>query len=141
MQRLYSGADELLKPGIHDEHRKTMKDAILRSTATVITLLALSPLAFAHALLVSSTPAVHGTVRGPGVAVDLKFNSRVDGKRSRLILVLPNGATQVLALTAQPAPEELAARAELEPGAYTLRWQAVAADGHITRGEIPFKVQ
>jgi hypothetical protein len=65
----------------------------------------------------------------------------VDGKRSRIVLVCPNGSTQVLSLTQQPAPEELAARAELEPGAYMLRWQAVAADGHITRGEIPFKVQ
>jgi methionine-rich copper-binding protein CopC len=75
------------------------------------------------------------------VAIDLKFNSRVDGARSRLILVLPGGATQVLALVKQPASQELAARAELEPGAYMLRWQAVAEDGHITRGEIPFKVQ
>ena len=118
-----------------------MKKAILSIAATLVTLFAFSPLALAHALLVTSTPAQHGAVRGPGVAVDLKFNSRVDGKRSRLVLVFPNGATQALALIPQPAPEELAARAELEPGAYTLRWQAVAADGHITRGEISFKVQ
>ena len=61
--------------------------------------------------------------------------------RSRLTLVLPGGATQPLALLKQPAPEELAAHAELTPGAYTLRWQALAADGHISRGEIPFTVQ
>jgi copper resistance protein C len=118
-----------------------MKKAIFTAAASLVTLFALSPLALAHAILVASTPAARTTLRGPGVAVDLKFNSRVDGKRSRLVLVFPNGATQVLALVKQPAPEELAARAELEPGAYTLRWQAVAADGHITRGEIPFKVQ
>jgi methionine-rich copper-binding protein CopC len=118
-----------------------MKKVIVSAALALICLFAASPLALAHALLVSSTPAVHGIVHGPGVAVDLKFNSRVDGSRSRLILVFPNGATQALALVKQPAPEELAARAELEPGAYTLRWQAVAADGHITRGEIPFKVQ
>ncbi len=118
-----------------------MKKFFVSATLGFICLFAGSRLALAHALLVTSTPAVHGTVHGPGVAVDLKFNSRVDGKRSRVVLVLPNGATQVLALTAQPAPEELAARAELEPGAYMLRWQAVAEDGHITRGEIPFKVQ
>jgi hypothetical protein len=118
-----------------------MKKFFLGAVLGTICLFAASPLALAHALLVSSAPAIHGTVRGPGVAVDLKFNSRVDAARSRLILVMPNGATQALALVKQPAPEELAARAELEPGAYTLRWQAVAADGHITRGEIPFKVQ
>jgi copper resistance protein C len=118
-----------------------MKKVFISAALGLVCLFAASPLALAHALLVASTPVVHGIVHGPGVAVDLKFNSRVDGSRSRLMLVFPNGATQVLALVKQPAPEELAARAELEPGAYTLRWQAVAADGHITRGEIPFTVQ
>ena len=118
-----------------------IKKVLISATLGLTCLFAASPLALAHALLVTSTPAVHGTVKGPGIAVDLKFNSRVDGQRSRLTLVLPNGATQTLALVKQPAPEELAARAELEPGAYTLRWQAVAADGHITRGEIPFTVR
>ena len=118
-----------------------MKKAIFFTAATLTCLFALSPLALAHALLVASTPTIHGTVHGPALAVDLKFNSRVDGVRSRLVLVLPNGQTQTLARVKQPAPEELAARAELTPGAYALRWLAVAADGHITRGEIPFKVE
>ena len=118
-----------------------MKKSFISAVFGILCLLPAGPLAFAHALLVASNPAVNGTVHGPGVGVDLKFNSRVDGARSRLILVMPNGATQILALEKQPAPEELAARAELEPGAYTLRWQVVAADGHISRGEIPFKVQ
>ena len=94
-----------------------IKKVLISATLGLTCLFAASPLALAHALLVTSTPAVHGTVKGPGIAVDLKFNSRVDGQRSRLILVLPNGATQTLALVKQPAPEELAARAELEPGA------------------------
>jgi methionine-rich copper-binding protein CopC len=28
----------------------------------------------------------------------------------------------------------------LLPGEYRLRWQVLASDGHITRGEIPFAV-
>ena len=28
----------------------------------------------------------------------------------------------------------------LSPGAYVLRWQVLAIDGHITRGDIPFVV-
>jgi len=36
----------------------------------------------------------------------------------------------------------LSARAQqLAPGKYTLRWQALAVDGHITRGEVPFTVE
>ncbi len=118
-----------------------MKKLVLSFTTAFVALFAFSPLALAHALLVSSTPSIHGTVHGHDLAIDLKFNSRVDGVRSRLTLVRPNGATEVLTLSKQPAPEELAAHADLQPGAYTLRWQAVAADGHISRGEIPFNAQ
>ena len=34
----------------------------------------------------------------------------------------------------------LTAHAELAAGAYVLRWQVLAIDGHITRGEVPFRV-
>jgi copper resistance protein C len=118
-----------------------MKKILMSAAFGVICLLLASRLAFAHALLVASVPAVNGTVRGPGVDVDLKFNSRVDGTRSRVMVVLSDGSTRPLPLLKQPAPEELAAHAELKPGVYTLRWQAIAADGHISRGEVPFKVQ
>jgi copper resistance protein C len=118
-----------------------MKKIFLGTIVAVLCLFTTSQLAFAHAVLVSSTPAASSTMRGPGVAIDLKFNSRVDGTRSRLLLVMPNGATQGLTLLKQDAPEELVARAELGPGSYTIRWQAVAADGHISRGEIPFTVK
>jgi hypothetical protein len=122
------------------QNQKIMKKAVF-AASSLVALILFSPLAFAHAILVASTPSVHATVNGPALAIDLKFNSRVDGVRSRLTLVLPTGQTQLLARVKQPAPEELAARAELTPGAYKLRWQAVAADGHITRGEIPFSVK
>jgi methionine-rich copper-binding protein CopC len=29
----------------------------------------------------------------------------------------------------------------LAAGSYTLRWQVLASDGHISRGEIPFNVR
>ena len=118
-----------------------MKKTFLAAIVAIACLFGASQLAFAHAVLVASMPAANSTMRGPGVAIDLKFNSRVDGTRSRLILVMPNGASQGLTLLKQDAPEELKARAELGPGSYTIRWQAVAADGHISRGEIPFTIK
>lgn len=117
-----------------------MKKVFLASVVALICLIS-GPRALAHAILVASTPAAHGTVRGPAITVTLKFNSRVDGSRSRLMLLLPDGKTQALIPGTQSAPEELDAHTNLVPGAYMLRWQAVAADGHITRGEIPFNVQ
>lgn len=97
-------------------------------------------LAFAHAVLVSSSPKTNETVHGPAITIDLKFNSHVDGVRSRFTLLRPDGKTETLTLTKQSAPDELAATATLPPGKYSLRWQALAVDGHITRGEIPFVV-
>jgi copper resistance protein C len=107
-----------------------------------IALLLLMPrLALAHAVLVSSTPDAHSTVKGPDVTIHLKFNSRVDGARSRIFIRLPNGQTQTESLDPQDAPDSLRSHGTLQPGSYVILWQALSTDGHTTRGEIPFTVQ
>ena len=115
------------------------------SRAGAVAALALSlllpQLALAHAVLVSSSPEAHATVKGPEVAVHLKFNSRVDGVRSRIFLRLPNQQTNSLQIEKQDAPDTLKAHTTLKPGSYTILWQALSPDGHTTRGEIPFSVQ
>jgi methionine-rich copper-binding protein CopC len=99
-------------------------------------------IALAHAVLLASTPSAHATIKGPEITVHLKFNSRIDGARSRLYLADSNGTVRTLKLTPQDAPDSIAAESiTLSAGEYTIRWQALAADGHITRGEIPFAVQ
>ena len=104
--------------------------------------LTLPQLALAHAVLVASTPKLHGTVAGSQVHVRLQFNSRVDGPHCTLAIVGTSGPARTLKLDPQPAPDTIAAdAADLKPGAYTVRWQALASDGHITRGEIPFRVE
>ena len=103
--------------------------------------LAAPQLALAHAVLVASTPKLHATVNGHSMHVLLRFNSRVDGPRCTLSLAPESGPAQALTLAPQTAPDAIAAEATgLHGGAYTLRWQALASDGHITRGEIPFRV-
>lgn len=99
--------------------------------------------AWAHAVLVTSTPSAHDTVKGPEITVHLKFNSRIDSAHSRLYLVDPSGKVQMLTLGPQDTPDAIAAKTMTVSarGAYTIRWQALASDGHITRGEIPFTVQ
>jgi methionine-rich copper-binding protein CopC len=105
-------------------------------------LLVNSTLAGAHAILVEATPAAKSTVAGPDLDIRLRFNSRIDGPRSRLTLVPPDGGARALLLEPQTAPEILRAKATaLTRGAYKLRWQVLAADGHITRGEVPFRVK
>ena len=98
--------------------------------------------AFAHAVLVSSQPAVNSTVSGPDIAVVLKYNSRVDMKHSTLTLLAPDGRVEKVAIESEPEPGLLAAKLTgLVKGAYVLRWQVLATDGHITRGKVPFHVQ
>jgi copper resistance protein C len=117
-----------------------MKTKLLSITAVVALLLVFSSLAFAHAVLVSSSPKANETVHGPSLNIDLKFNSRIDGTRSSLTVVAADGSVKKLSLSKQIEPNELSAEAQLSPGNYTLRWQALAVDGHITRGQIPFTV-
>ena len=110
--------------------------------AIAIVLVMVPRIARAHAALMGSNPAANSTVHGPDVPITLKFNSRVDGARSTLALVGASGPTLALAVEKQTAPNTLSAHASrLEPGKYSIRWQALATDGHITRGEVPFTVE
>jgi hypothetical protein len=97
--------------------------------------------AAAHAIIVSSDPAVDAMVRPPSLPIVLRFNSRIDRERSRLTLLRPDGSSEPVALAPEGPPDTLAAKLDgLAPGRYRLRWQVLAIDGHITRGDIPFAV-
>jgi hypothetical protein len=97
--------------------------------------------ALAHAIIIDSTPTVNGGVAGPDVAVRLRFNSRIDQKRSRLTLIGPGETATPLAVAPDDAPDMLISQAAgVASGQYRLRWQVLAVDGHITRGDIPFTV-
>lgn len=101
--------------------------------------LAAAPLsARAHAIIIASHPANGATLAAGPVAFDLRYNSRIDKERSRLTLTRPDSSTTVLPIGGGAAPDVLTSRANLPPGAYSLRWQVLAIDGHITRGDIPF---
>jgi methionine-rich copper-binding protein CopC len=98
--------------------------------------------ALAHAILVSSQPAINSTVSGPEVAVLLKYSSRVDLEHSTLTLLDPDGKVEKITINSEPSPGSLSAKLTgLVRGAYVLRWQILAMDGHITRGTIPFQVK
>jgi methionine-rich copper-binding protein CopC len=118
--------------------RNTFRYAIaLAVLAFVFPLLRLD----AHAILRSTAPASNEIVHGATVHVRLQFSSRIDVKRSRLILLLPGSGERVLTMD-QPSPDTVRSEAEqLVPGRYLLRWQVLAEDGHITRGELPFSKQ
>ena len=100
-----------------------------------------APVCWAHAILMDSTPKLNSVVKSPELNINLRFNVRIDGGRSRVRLVAPDGTTSTLTLASQSTPNTLQTHAAgLKPGAYKLEWQVLASDGHLSRGEIPFTV-
>lgn len=114
----------------------------LRLTVLAVLLFGFGSAARGHAILLSATPSAGEVVSGPDTSVTLRFNSRVDAGRSMLILVGPGGELRKLVIGEQSSPESLNSQAKgLKSGSYILRWQVLAIDGHITRGELPFRVR
>ncbi len=118
----------------------------IRKTSIVASLMlaafaAMPQLAEAHTLLQKSDPAPN-TILHPGSHLFvLLYNSRVDAAHSSLSL-LQGEKSESLPVDTKAAPNVLRSEAgSLHPGHYILRWQAVASDGHISRGEIPFEVK
>jgi len=79
-------------------------------------------------------------VSGTRIPIELQFNSRIDGKRSRMTLVAAN-VSRTLTIQ-QPSSDRLIAEiTDLSPGWYVLRWQILSQDGHPAQGDLPFCVR
>jgi methionine-rich copper-binding protein CopC len=101
-----------------------------------------APTVYAHAVIIESTPAIDAAIGAGDADVTLHFNSRIDHQRSRLTLNTPDGATTQVAILPDSEPDVIAAKITgLTAGQYRLRWQVLAIDGHLTRGDIPFSVK
>jgi methionine-rich copper-binding protein CopC len=95
----------------------------------------------AHAELESASPADGSTVEGTPDQIVLVFSEAVDAGRSSLEL---RSAADAVVATGAPDPADptrmVLEPPELDPGAYTIRWTSVAADGHVERGTVAFTV-
>jgi len=112
----------------------------LLAVVAALAALAAPGAAAAHAILVESTPAIGGAIPPGKESVQLRYNSLIDRERSRLTLTRPDQTQAVLPIDESGPDDELTTTIDLTPGAYTLRWQVLAIDGHITRGDVPFTV-
>lgn len=111
---------------------------ILASLALPLLMLPIA--AQAHAILEDSEPPIGGSVAAGKLTLRLRYNSRIDRARSRLTLTRPDQSKVVLPIDPDGPPDIITVHTELPPGTYTVRWQVLAVDGHITRGDVPFTV-
>ncbi len=97
--------------------------------------------ASAHAIIVKSEPQAGAVLAGPEIAIAFTYNVRIDAERSKLTLIAADGTARDVAIVPDEAPDMLKGiAAGIAPGAYVLRWQVLASDGHITRGDVPFSI-
>jgi methionine-rich copper-binding protein CopC len=109
-------------------------------TLTLLAALLLPAIAQAHAILEESTPPAGASVKAGPLDLRLRYNSRIDQERSRLTLIRPDHVKDTITIDADGPPDILSAHLTLTPGAYVVRWQVLAVDGHITRGDVPITV-
>jgi len=116
--------------------RRRLRDAIVVLAAALVT-----PVALAHAIVESSQPAANAVVAPGELRVRVQFSSRIDIARSRLVLIAPDRRQTTLALDADDKPGVVTATTRVNTdGRFTLHWQVLSLDGHVTRGDIPFRV-
>lgn len=113
----------------------------LREAIVVLAAALVTPAALAHAIVESSQPAANAVVAAGELRVRVQFSSRIDVARSRLVLIAPDGRQTTLALDADEKPGVVTASTRVATdGRFTLHWQVLSLDGHVTRGDIPFRV-
>lgn len=98
-------------------------------------------LAFAHAVLTKAS--LDGDVRSEtATAVTLRFNTGIEPKFTRVVLV--DGAGAERPLDTSPGEGRATVRVALPPlaaGIYGLRYKVLAADGHVTESVLRFTVK
>ena len=103
----------------------------------------LSPLAFAHALMVDSFPAKGQVLTAPPAEIHVTFNEHVEARYCRIKLRSGDGknfdADRPTADKTNPNAI-VAAVPVLKPGTYRAVWTAVGSDGHKTHGDFSFTI-
>lgn len=80
-------------------------------------------------------------MRNRDVNIVLDYDSRIDIPRCTITLTKAGGRRVPLRIESSGKPFELKAMAKgLANGRYSIHWQVLAGDGHITRGDVGFTV-
>lgn len=100
--------------------------------------------AWAHASLVSSTPAAGAEVIKAPANISLHFNEKPEVNFSSIKVLNVEGVDEIAskATAGKANAHELTANLKiLKPGKYTVKWVAVGHDGHRRSGDYGFLVK
>ncbi|MET7401918.1 copper resistance CopC family protein [Dactylosporangium sp. NPDC005572] len=114
--------------------RRLLVATLLGATAT----LGLAAPASAHSTLVRSDPAKGATVTAPVATVTLTFNEMVKQSRTTVTVTGPDGASYSDGAARVVDKNVLQAVRALPPGAITVAWSTVSADGDAISGTFAF---
>jgi copper transport protein len=96
----------------------------------------------AHVALVAATPVPGSTIGQPPKAIRIRFDQVPDPKFNEITLLDTSGKSvaggAATAEAGDPSVIEVTLSANLAPGLYTVAWQALANDGHLTKGNYSF---
>ncbi|AIO31287.1 copper resistance protein CopC [Burkholderia pseudomultivorans] len=115
-----------------------------RKAAAVVLAATVSSAAFAHAHVASSDPAANAALAAAPAAVTIDFTETLEPAFSSIVVVDGDGKTVSdgrARIDAANRKRMTAPLAALGAGAYTVKWVAVATDGHRTQGAYGFSVK
>lgn len=93
----------------------------------------------AHAIVLKTSLTEHPIKKDAADSITLHFNSRIEVKLSRAMLVSRDQPERALELVAGKAPGDVLVQLPaLAPGNYALRYRVLAADGYVTEDTIRF---
>ncbi len=96
----------------------------------------------AHVALVAATPVPGSTIGQPPKMIRIRFDQVPDPKFNEITLLDTSGKSiaggAATAEPGDPSVGQVTVNAKLVPGLYTVAWQALANDGHLTKGNYSF---
>jgi copper resistance protein C len=122
----------------------TRARSILVLAAGAATALFGATAAFAHAHLVRATPAANGTVQEAPKELVLRFNEKLEGSFSTVVVRDAEGKQVDKADAQVDKADRVTLRVSLPPltaGVYKVEWRVMSADTHKINGDFTFTVK
>ena len=119
-----------------------MKKYAKNLALTLAAILLAASTSFAHAKLVSSSPAAGETLTMSPSSVSLQFSVRVQSRMSSIAVKDLSGSSVAVGTIVESDQGKLISvpLPQLTPGSYRVEWRALSADDHMIEGNFEFSV-